>query len=85
MNQDPARHPACTIIFDRPTGLQIARYIDVEPGTRRILRCSPEGLETAQPYRRAQCGGWCPPGARDEEGPMPAAEVMDRPKLLWID
>ena len=41
MNQDPARHPACTIIFDRPTGLQIAPYIDVEPGTRRILRCSP--------------------------------------------
>jgi hypothetical protein len=44
-----ARHPASTIIFDRPAGLQIARYIDVEPGTRRILRCSPEWLETAQP------------------------------------
>jgi hypothetical protein len=42
-----ARHPASTIIFDGPAGLQIARYIAVEPGTRRILRCSPEWLETA--------------------------------------
>jgi hypothetical protein len=43
-----ARHPASTIIFDGPAGLQIARYIAVEPGTRRILRCSPEWLETAR-------------------------------------
>jgi len=62
-----ARHPASTIIFDGPAGLQIARYIAVEPGTRRILRCSPEWLETALPLRS--------PGLRRKVGNPPLADL----------